>query len=43
MRKVSPLELTKMYLAAAENVTARKLNCVVTLTEDLALAQARRC
>ena len=38
-RKVSPLELTKMYLARLKKY-GPKLNCVVTLTEELALAQA---
>jgi Asp-tRNA(Asn)/Glu-tRNA(Gln) amidotransferase A subunit family amidase len=38
-RKVSPVELTKMYLARLRRY-GPKLNCVVTLTEDLALAQA---
>jgi hypothetical protein len=38
-RKVSPVELTKMYLARLKRY-GPKLNCVVTLTEDLALAQA---
>ncbi|MDQ1728678.1 MAG: hypothetical protein QOD33_803 [Pyrinomonadaceae bacterium] len=38
-RKVSPVELTKMYLARLKKY-GPKLNCVVTLTEDLALAQA---
>src|SRR6266851_4184265 len=38
-RKVSPLELTKMYLARLKKYGPR-LNCVVTLTEELALAQA---
>jgi Asp-tRNA(Asn)/Glu-tRNA(Gln) amidotransferase A subunit family amidase len=38
-RKVSPVELTKMYLARLQKY-GPKLNCVVTLTEDLALAQA---
>jgi Asp-tRNA(Asn)/Glu-tRNA(Gln) amidotransferase A subunit family amidase len=38
-RKVSPVELTKMYLARLKKF-GPKLNCVVTLTEDLALAQA---
>jgi len=38
-RKVSPLELTKLYLARLKRY-GPKLNCVVTLTEDLALAQA---
>ena len=40
-RKVSPVELTKMYLARLKRY-GPKLNCVVTLTEDLALTQARR-
>jgi Asp-tRNA(Asn)/Glu-tRNA(Gln) amidotransferase A subunit family amidase len=38
-RKVSPVELTKMYLARLKKYGSR-LNCVVTLTEDLALSQA---
>ena len=38
-RKVSPLELTKMYLARLKRY-GPKLNCVVTLTEELALNQA---
>ena len=38
-RKVSPLELTKMYLARLKRY-GPKLNCVVTLTEELALPQA---
>ncbi|HEU4477699.1 MAG TPA: amidase [Pyrinomonadaceae bacterium] len=38
-RKVSPLELTKMYLTRLKKY-GPKLNCVVTLTEELALAQA---
>src|ERR1043166_2224546 len=38
-RKVSPVELTKMYLARLKKF-GPKLNCVVTLTEDLALSQA---
>jgi Asp-tRNA(Asn)/Glu-tRNA(Gln) amidotransferase A subunit family amidase len=38
-RKVSPVELTKMYLARLRKY-GPKLNCVVTLTEDLALSQA---
>ena len=38
-RKVSPVELTKMYLARLQKY-GPKLNCVVTLTEDLALTQA---
>ncbi|MEP6568975.1 MAG: amidase [Acidobacteriota bacterium] len=38
-RKLSPVELTKMYLARLKKY-GPKLNCVVTLTEDLALSQA---
>jgi Asp-tRNA(Asn)/Glu-tRNA(Gln) amidotransferase A subunit family amidase len=38
-RTVSPVELTKMYLARLKKY-GPKLNCVVTLTEELALAQA---
>ncbi|HEY3039522.1 MAG TPA: amidase [Pyrinomonadaceae bacterium] len=38
-RKVSPVELTKMYLARLKKY-GPKLNCVVTLTEDVALMQA---
>jgi Asp-tRNA(Asn)/Glu-tRNA(Gln) amidotransferase A subunit family amidase len=38
-RKVSSTELTKMYLARLKRF-GPKLLCVVTLTEDLALAQA---
>jgi Asp-tRNA(Asn)/Glu-tRNA(Gln) amidotransferase A subunit family amidase len=38
-RKISPVELTKMYLARLKKF-GPKLNCVVTLTEDLALLQA---
>ena len=38
-RKVSPLALTKMYLARLKRF-GPKLNCVVTLTEELALEQA---
>lgn len=38
-RKVSPVELTKMYLARLKKY-GPKLNCVVTLTEDLAMTQA---
>ncbi|HSS21999.1 MAG TPA: amidase [Pyrinomonadaceae bacterium] len=38
-RKVSPVELTRMYLARLKKY-GPKLNCVVTLTEELALAQA---
>jgi Asp-tRNA(Asn)/Glu-tRNA(Gln) amidotransferase A subunit family amidase len=38
-RDVSATDLTKMYLARLKKY-GPKLNCVVTLTEDLALAQA---
>ena len=38
-RKVSPVELTRMYVARLKKY-GPKLNCVVTLTEDLALKQA---
>src|SRR3954471_17400920 len=38
-REVSSTELTKMYLARLKKY-GPKLNCVVTVTEDLALAQA---
>ena len=38
-RKVSPVELTRMYIARLKRY-GPKLNCVVTLTEDLALKQA---
>lgn len=38
-RKVSPIEITKMYIARLKRY-GPKLNCVVTLTEELALAQA---
>jgi Asp-tRNA(Asn)/Glu-tRNA(Gln) amidotransferase A subunit family amidase len=38
-RKVSPVDLTRMYLARLKKY-GPKLNCTVTLTEDLALAQA---
>lgn len=38
-RKVSPVELTRMYVARLKRY-GPKLNCVVTLTEDLALKQA---
>jgi Asp-tRNA(Asn)/Glu-tRNA(Gln) amidotransferase A subunit family amidase len=39
IRKVSPIELTKMYVARLKKY-GPKLNCVVTLTDDLALKQA---
>jgi Asp-tRNA(Asn)/Glu-tRNA(Gln) amidotransferase A subunit family amidase len=38
-KKVSPVELTRMYLARLKRY-GPKLNCVVNLTEELALAQA---
>src|ERR1051325_4173564 len=38
-RKVSPVELTKMYLARLKKY-GPKLNCVVPLTEDMPLSQA---
>lgn len=38
-RKVSPVELTKMYIARLKKY-GPKLNCVVTLTEELAMTQA---
>ena len=38
-RRVSPVELTRMYIARLKRY-GPKLNCVVTLTEDLALKQA---
>src|SRR6266540_5455660 len=38
-RKVSPVDLTKTYVARLKKY-GPKLNCVVTLTEDLALIQA---
>ena len=40
-RQVSSVELTKMYLARLQR-NDPQLKCVVTLTEDLALKQARR-
>jgi Asp-tRNA(Asn)/Glu-tRNA(Gln) amidotransferase A subunit family amidase len=40
-RDVSSTELTKMYLGRLKTIGAR-LNCVVTLTEELALEQAAR-
>jgi Asp-tRNA(Asn)/Glu-tRNA(Gln) amidotransferase A subunit family amidase len=40
-RKVSSLELTKLYLARLQRFNDL-LNCVVSLTEDLALRQAER-
>jgi Asp-tRNA(Asn)/Glu-tRNA(Gln) amidotransferase A subunit family amidase len=38
-RKISPVELTKMYVARLKKY-GPKLNCVVTLTEELAMSQA---
>jgi len=40
-RQVTSLELTEMYLARLKRYDP-KLQCVITLTEDLALRQARR-
>jgi len=40
-RLVSSTDLTKMYLARLKKYSP-KLNCVITLTEDLALAQAEK-
>jgi Asp-tRNA(Asn)/Glu-tRNA(Gln) amidotransferase A subunit family amidase len=40
-RKVTSLELTRMYLERLKKYGPR-LECVITLTEDLALAQAQR-
>ena len=40
-RKITPTELTKLYLSRLERYDP-KLLCVVNLTEDLALRQARR-
>lgn len=40
-RKVSPVELTKMYLARLKRY-GPKLNCIVTLTEELAMQQAQQ-
>ena len=39
-REVSPLELTRLYLDRLDAIGG-KLKCVVTLTEELALAQAK--
>ncbi len=38
-KAISPVELTKMYIARLKRY-GPKLNCVITLTEELALAQA---
>ncbi|MGI8899112.1 MAG: amidase [Pyrinomonadaceae bacterium] len=40
-RKISSIDLTKMYVARLKRY-GRKLNCTVTLTEELALAQASK-
>ncbi len=40
-RKISSLELTRLYLRRLDNAD-KKLACVVTLTEDRALAQAKK-
>ena len=37
-KRITPTELTKMYLQRLKTY-APKLNCVITLTEDLALEQ----
>jgi hypothetical protein len=39
-RRLSPVELTEMYIARLKRF-GPKLNCIVTLTEELALKQAR--
>lgn len=40
-KRITPTELTKMYLERLKTY-GPKLNCVITLTEDLALAQAEK-
>ncbi len=40
-KKISSVDLTKMYLARLKRYSPQ-LNCVITLTEDLALAQAEQ-
>lgn len=40
-KKITSLELTKMYLERLKTI-GPKLNCVITLTEELALQQAKR-
>ena len=40
-RKLSSVRLTKIYLARLKNYDS-KLHCVITLTEELALAQAKQ-
>ncbi len=40
-RRVTPADLTKMYLQRLKTYSP-KLNCVITLTEDLALEQAAK-
>jgi Asp-tRNA(Asn)/Glu-tRNA(Gln) amidotransferase A subunit family amidase len=40
-RKISSVELTTMYLDRLKSIGPR-LNCVITLTEELAMSQARR-
>ncbi|MDQ6677531.1 MAG: amidase [Acidobacteriota bacterium] len=40
-KKVTSVELTAMYLARLKRY-APKLNCVITMTEDLAMAQAQK-
>lgn len=41
-KKITSLELTRMYLGRLDTI-GRRLNAVVNLTSDLALAQAKRC
>ena len=40
-RKLSPIELTKLMLARIDDLNP-KLNAYITVTADLALAQARK-
>ena len=40
-RKLSPVELTKLMLARIEQLNP-KLNAYITVTEELALAQAKK-
>jgi len=40
-KKITSVELTKMYLQRLDTI-GRRLNAVITLTSDLALAQAKR-
>ncbi len=41
LRRVSPVELTRLYLERCRKYDP-KLHCVITLTEELALSQARQ-